>query len=171
MSASFFGINMSGDVYNVVNSSGSKIGSLYNKERFTYSFDLKTINGKKHKKIWFLKPNGGGYGEGYLLDSYSVNNWMNYRFYNSNVGYHFKIDGRAGIYTANGQPTVSYGTGCLVIPEDNAVSSSSIKNYLAIKSIYIPNGGGYLVHELNGFFIDTGVAYNSTNTVVYGNWN
>ncbi|MDO5040117.1 hypothetical protein [Clostridium sp.] len=170
MAASFLGINMSGKNINVVNSSGSKIGTLYHKERFTYSFEYKTISGKRHKKIWFLNSSGK-FGEGYILDSAPIANWMNYRFHNSTAGYHFKIDGKAQIYSPYGAPMDSLNTGCMVIPADDARTGDSMKQNLAIKKAYIPNGGGHFVRNLEGHFINTGVATSSTNTIVYGNWN
>lgn len=66
----------------------------------------------------------------------------------------------------------SLDTGCMVVPADDARTGDSMKQNLKIKKAYIPiSGKGQYVRDLEGHFINTGVATSSTNTIVYDNWN
>lgn len=99
MATSCLGINMSGRTIAVVDYNRNSIGKLYHKKRFTYSFELKTINGKSHKKIGLRRPGGTASmyrnNPGYILNSEPIQSWMNYRFPSptESFGACFMVDG------------------------------------------------------------------------------
>ena len=169
MSTSYLGINMSGKNHNVVDSNGTNIGILAHKERFTYSFEIKKINGSNYKKIWFLKPNNGGYGEGWLLDSAPIKNWDEYMFPNGWMGSYFKIDRATGIYDSYGNKVATANAGDICCLQ-NRCQTGNINKHLGLL-LHCNTPSTSSSYRYRGYFIDTGVARNSSNTAVYGNWN
>lgn len=169
MATTYLGINMSGRNLNVVNTSGGNIGTLYHKERFTYSFELRTINGKSYKKIWFLNRSGN-YGEGFLLNSDPIKNWDEY-YFPSGFGNFFKIDRDIAIYDQDGNWAVTARAGGICRLQNRCQTGNKNKHFGLLdfydKDFFnVPNFNKY-----KGYFIDTGVAKSSTNTAVYGKWN
>lgn len=180
MATSYLGINMSGRTIAVVDSNGNSIGKLYHKERFTYSFELKTIKGKSHKKIWFRRPGGTAStyrnNPGYILNSEPIQNWMNYRFPSptESFGACFLVDGSTTVYNKNKKPVATVKTPCYIAPANNAISGEEYKNLLGITAFGPRLGDSVLISrpprgEL--YFVDTGVAENSSDTRVFGKWN
>lgn len=168
MATSFLGINMSGRKLTVVNSNGNKIGVLYHKERFTYSFDLRTIRGRRYKKIWFLNPHGH-YVEGFLLNSDPIKNWDEYEF-SGFLGHYFKIDRTTIIYDEHGNEHARAHAGDFCKLQNRCETGSTYK-YLGRLEWCIKKDDYVDFSRYRNYYIDTGVEKNSMNTAVYGDWN
>lgn len=162
---------MSGRKIQVVNSNGSYAGTLYHKERFTYSFDLRTINGEKYKKIWFLNSHGS-YGISYILNSAPIKNWDEYLFSNDIYSKFFKIDRKTGIYNSNGERVATANPEDICKLQNRCQTGATHKN-LGLLLYWISNPYTSVADfsRYRNYFIDTGVSKNSGNTAVYGDWN
>lgn len=169
MSTSYLGINMSGRSFNVVNSNGSKIGTLYHKERFTYSWEWAFINGKDHKKIWFLNSSGN-YVEGWLSNDDPVRNWDEFLFPNYNYGPVLHIDRPTKIYNSAGQHAATAQAGDKCRLANRSQTGATHKDW-GLLSCWLRQKENADFTYYRDYFIDTGVGKNSGNTAVYGNWN
>jgi hypothetical protein len=172
---SYLAINKTGQSIGVYKEwSDVKLGTIFPNERYTYMTTMIEESGGGEVYIKFRNASGQYIdgmcyiGSNDMLTKFS-RPWSDFKFGTitiaGNTGYTLNTDKNVAIYSTSGSYIMTLNAGSKVYTDKQSTAGASHPDWLFL---YGYNRYGY--PETQSCFVNTGVASNSTNTPVYGNW-